>query len=269
MSALAGFELDFVHRFSATTDSAPIAEMNLISQVSATPLLSLEPWVHHRDGRYPVSPLAQIADGKMDADLRRWGRQLSAWGEPVFLRFAQEMNGDWYPWSVGVHGNTPAEYREAFRRMRKIIEGEGASSVSFVWAPNVITEGTSDFSDSYPGTDVVDCLGLDGYNWGVSPGHRWQSADKLFSSSLDALARLSPGRPILITEVGCADGATPNLKAEWIADFFRVIESAPNVLGFVWFQMDKERDWRFNSSPASTESFRNGLAQWVSSDRPD
>ncbi|MDV6314716.1 hypothetical protein R3Q15_23080, partial [Gordonia amicalis] len=59
-----------------------------------------------------------------------------------------------------------------------------------------------------------------------------------------------------------------NLKAQWIADFFRVIGDCPDVLGFLWFQMDKERDWRFNTTPASTQSFRDELAQWMSGGRP-
>lgn len=268
LSGLAGYRLDFVHRFSSTAGSAPIAEMDLIADASATPLLTLEPWDHPGGRQHTNSLLARIADGMIDADLRRWREQLSGWGKPVYLRFAQEMNGTWYPWSIGVDGNTSAEYRAAFRRVRTIIGGEGASNVSFVWAPNVMTEGTSNFSGCYPGDDVVDCLGLDGYNWGQSPGHQWQSADKLFSNSLKALSRISPGRPILVTEVGSADGATPNLKAQWIEDFFRVIENHPDVLGFLWFQIDKERDWRFNSTPASTKSFRDELAQWMSGGRP-
>ncbi|MDH3052446.1 glycosyl hydrolase [Gordonia alkanivorans] len=242
--------------------------MDLIAKASATPLLTLEPW-DRTVSRLPTkSLLARIADGTIDADLRRWGEQLTDWGRPVYLRFAQEMNGAWYPWSIGVDRNTPAEYRAAFRRVRTIIEGRGASNVSFTWSPNVITEGTRDFTDCYPGDDVVDYLGLDGYNWGQSPGHHWQSADKLFRGSLESLTRLSPGRPILVTEVGCVEGSSPDMKARWIKDFFRIIERYPDVLGFLWFQMDKERDWRFNSTPASTKSFRDELARWISGSRP-
>ncbi|TYQ10697.1 UNVERIFIED_ORG: Beta-mannanase [Gordonia westfalica J30] len=178
------------------------------------------------------------------------------------------MNGTWYPWSIGVNGNTATDYRAAWSRVHSIISHE-APEVRFVWAPNAMTEGTGDFTDCYPGDDVVDYLGLDGYNWGQSSGHQWQSAQMLFSESLDALNRVSPDRPVIITEVGCADGGTPNLKAQWIADFFSVIESHPAVSSFVWFQMDKERDWRFNSTPASTKSFRDGLTDWINGGRPN
>jgi len=225
--------------------------------------LTLEPWQPNKGLDQPAHSLAEIAAGQLDSDLTRWATQLAAWPHPVFLRFAQEMNGTWYPWSIGANGNTASGYRAAWSRMHSIIS-EQAPNVRFLWAPNAITEGTRDFADCYPGDGVVDYLGLDGYNWGSVPGHQWQSPDKLFSESLDKLGRISPGRPILITEVGCADGVTPSLKAQWIADFFRVIENHPDVLSFVWFQMDKERDWRFNSTPASTAAFRDGLARWIS-----
>ncbi|WP_244971852.1 glycoside hydrolase family 26 protein [Gordonia rubripertincta] len=264
LASLAGTKPHFVHIFAAMTDSLPVESLDGVNGVGATPILTLEPW-RPFDGRVqPAYSLASIAAGRHDSDLSRWATQLAAWPHPVLLRFAQEMNGTWYPWSVGVNGNTAADYRSAWTRMYSIVS-EQAPQVRFVWAPNAVTEGTRDFTDCYPGDDVVDYLGLDGYNWGKSPGHLWQSPEKLFSASLEALRKLSPNRPTLITEVGCADGATPNLKAEWIADFFRVIERAPSVLGFVWFQMDKERDWRFNSTPASTRSFRDGLAKWMRS----
>ncbi|WP_191834979.1 glycoside hydrolase family 26 protein [Gordonia ajococcus] len=267
LATLAGSKPSFVHLFAATQDLLPVAALDLVRGSGSTPILSLEPWRPDAGRNQPGYSLAAISTGQHDSDLSRWATQLAAWPHPLLLRFAQEMNGTWYPWSVGVNTNTAADYRKAWSRMHSIVSSE-APHVRFVWAPNAITEGTRDFTDCYPGDGVVDYLGLDGYNWGQSPGHQWQSADKLFSNSLKALSRISPGRPILVTEVGSADGATPNLKAQWIADFFRVIENHPDVLGFLWFQMDKERDWRFNSTLASTKSFRDELAQWMSSGRP-
>ncbi|GAC52373.1 glycoside hydrolase family 26 protein [Gordonia amicalis] len=267
IATLAGTKPDFMHLFAAIGDSVPVATLDLVRSGGATPVLTLEPWRPDDGSDQPEYSLASIAAGRHDPDLFRWATQLASWPYPLLLRFAQEMNGNWYPWSVGVNQNTAEQYRAAWTRMHSIVS-EQAPHVRFVWAPNAITEGTRDFEDCYPPDDKVDYLGLDGYNWGQTPGHQWQSADKLFSDSLKALSRISPGRPILVTEVGSADGATPNLKAQWIADFFRVIENHPNVLGFLWFQMDKERDWRFNSTPASTKSFRDELAQWMSDGRP-
>lgn len=266
LASLAGYKPHFLHLFAAMPDSLPVTTLDLIRNSGATPILTLEPWDPTKGRDQSLYSLASIAAGQHDPDLSRWGTQLSAWPYPILLRFAQEMNGTWYPWSIGVNGNTSEDYRAAWSRMHSVISGQ-APEVRFVWAPNAITEGTRDFTDCYPGAEVVDYLGLDGYNWGPIPGHQWQSAAKLFSNSLEALGRLR--QPILISEVGCADGPTPSLKAQWITDFFAIIESHPAVAGFVWFQMDKERDWRFNSTSASTTSFRNGLDHWITGSRPN
>ncbi|MDJ0455353.1 glycoside hydrolase family 26 protein [Gordonia amicalis] len=262
LARLAGAKPDVVHLYASINDHLPCASLDVIRGTAVTPLITLEPW-NPRGGQNQLEfALRSITSGQHDAALHRWASQLAEWKHPVLLRFAQEMNGSWYPWSIGINGNSAAEYRLAWERMHAIIS-DAATNVSFVWAPNAITEGTTAFTSCYPGDQFVDYLGLDGYNWGTSPGHQWQSANKLFSHSIATLGNLAPDLPILVTEVGCAEGDRPDLKANWIREFYSVIESNHRVSGFVWFQMDKERDWRFNSSPASTAAFRESLGQWT------
>ncbi|MGV9712273.1 glycoside hydrolase family 26 protein [Gordonia sp. NPDC003424] len=259
LSALAGTKPKYVHRFVAIGDALPIDQLDTIVDFGATPLLTLEPWRADGGIDQPAYALARIAAGDFDTELRRWGAVLATWGKPLLLRFAQEMNGTWYPWAVCANGNTAADYRAAWQRMRSVIAAAGADKVSYVWAPNVLTLGTTDFTSSYPGADQVDYVAVDGYNWGDVPGHRWQPAPDLFRPSLDALRQLNGQHPLLVTEVGCADGATPDMKANWIRDFFAIVESEPRLAGFLWFQMDKERDWRFNTTAESTDAFRSGV----------
>lgn len=262
LSSLAGAQPDYLHVYASLRDSLPVETLDIIRQNGATPMLTLEPW---RPGIGPDQPeysLASIVEGRHDIDLARWADQLGSWGHAIFVRFAQEMNGTWYPWSIGVNQNTASEYRAAWSRMHAIVH-EKARNVRFVWAPNAVTEGTSDFVDCYPESGTVDYLGVDGYNWGASPGHSWQSAEKLFARSIATLERLNDRLPILVTEAGCADGDTPEHKAQWIKDFFAVMENSQRVEGFLWFQTDKERDWRFNSTVASAEAFRGSLRGWI------
>ena len=49
----------------------------------------------------------------------------------VYLRFAHEMNGYWYPWSHGPRG-----YVFAWRRIVRIFDVAGARNVRFVWSVN-------------------------------------------------------------------------------------------------------------------------------------
>ncbi len=263
-AALAGAQPSLLHLYASTQDSHPQVHLDTIRQLRATPVLSLEPWNPQVGPYQPAFTLSSIVTGQHDSDLQRWAAELGLWGDPVLLRFAQEMNGTWYPWSVGLYGNTAAEYRAAWVRMHRIVSAR-APNVEFVWTPNVLTEGTRDFADCYPGDQFVDYLGLDGYNWGDTPGHQWQSPERLFSASVATLRRLNAARPIVLTEVGCADGADPGHKARWISEFFEVVMGNPDVTGFLWFQTDKERDWRINSTRASTQAFRDGLANWMKS----
>ncbi|MEE4025377.1 glycosyl hydrolase [Gordonia sp. PKS22-38] len=263
LAALAGAAPAYLHRFAAIGDSAPTTDLDAIVDAGATPLLTLEPWRPDGGIVQPRYTLSRIAAGDFDADFRRWAAQLAEWGRPVLLRFAQEMNGTWYPWSIGVSGNTAADYRNAWSRMRSVFGDEGVENVSFVWAPNALTVATTDFGDAYPGADHVDYLALDGYNWGDTPGHHWQPAADLFSPSLARLRELDADLPLLITEVGCAEGPAPEMKADWIRDFFAVVDAEPRLKAFLWFQTDKERDWRFNTTPASTQAFRRGVSSLV------
>lgn len=261
-AGLAGAVPQLLHLYAALRDSNPHPQLDTIHRLGVTPVLTLEPWNPTAGLDQPEYSQARIASGQLDTELQRWAADLGSWGHPLLLRFGQEMNGTWYPWSVGIGENTASNYRAAWVRMHRII-AEQAPNVRFVWAPNVLTEGTRDFADCYPGDRYVDYLALDGYNWGDTQGHRWQSPDKLFTRSLSSIRQLNAVAPILITEVGCANGVLPGDKAKWITEFFDLIRRNTDVTGFLWFQTDKERDWRFNSTLTSTQAFRTGLAKWV------
>ncbi|TML19940.1 MAG: hypothetical protein E6G39_00620, partial [Actinobacteria bacterium] len=51
-------------------------------------------------------------------------------GVPIFLRFAHEMNGSWYPWS-----QQPAAYVATFRKVAAAVH-RSAPATATVWAPN-------------------------------------------------------------------------------------------------------------------------------------
>ena len=97
--------------------------------------------------------------------MRRWATQIKAWGKPLMLRFAHEMNGDWYPWSEGVNGNGAGQYVAAYRRVVTLFRSVGATNVTWVWSPNVAYPGSVPLSRLFPGDGYVDRTGLDGYNW--------------------------------------------------------------------------------------------------------
>ena len=76
-----------------------ITSADLVVGRGATPLLTWEPWNSAAGVNQPTYRLSAIANGTHDALVRRWATQIKAWGKPLMLRFAHEMNGNWYPWS--------------------------------------------------------------------------------------------------------------------------------------------------------------------------
>ena len=221
----------------------------------AMPMITWEPWDYRSGADQPAFSLRSIADGAHDAHIRSWAGAAAAWGHPLYLRFAHEMNARSYPWSVGVNGNTSADYVAAWRHVRGVFAAEGASNVRWVWAPHIAYAGTTPLREIYPGDAEVDWVGLDGYNGGTAlPWGGWLSFATLFGPSYAELTALS-SRPVLITEVASAE--VGGSKAAWIEEaFLHVIpDQFPRVRGVIWFHANKETDWRLDSSASARDAY--------------
>jgi beta-mannanase len=205
-----------------------------------------------------VYTLQQIAAGVFDTYVRSWADNLRTVRHKVLLRFDHEMNGSWSKWSTGVSAQTPADYVAAWRHIHDVFAAEGVTNVQWVWSPNVAYTGSTPLPLLYPGDAYVDIVGIDGYNWGpVDPFHTWQSFSQVFSPTI-AQVQVITHRPIIVAEV--ASGTVGGDKAAWISDFFATLRSTPAITAFVWFNANKEEDWRIDSSSATTAAFRAGLA---------
>lgn len=258
VAALAGEAPSSVLFYKDFLQPAPINEMNAVRARGAVPLVTWEPWAWGGGVSQPAYSLERIAAGDFDAHIAQWGQALAAWGYPVQLRFAHEMNGDWYPWSESVNGNQPGDYAQAWRHVHDVVEAQGASNVSWVWSPNVPYWGSTDLAGLYPGDGYVDIVALDGYNWGTSASWSgWISPQDLFAPGIAELRDLAPGLPILIAETASSEAGGD--KAAWNTQLISYLNAQPDVMGFVWFHIQKEADWRINSSAASATAFKNAL----------
>lgn len=224
------------------------------------PLITWEPWQFGEGLHQPAYTLRRILDGRHDAYLRRWARAAAAWGKPFFLRFAHEMNSDWTTWSPGVGGNTAREFVAVWRRVYRIFRQEGATNVRWVWSPVASFDGSVSFKNVYPGDSYVHWFGLSGYNWANTRewSHR-QSFSEIFGPSYRAMRRMSR-KPVMISEVGCAERGED--KAAWIRNAYlkEVPERFPGVRAICWFDANKENDWRVNSSPESLQAYKRVAA---------
>jgi hypothetical protein len=203
------------------------------------PLVNWEP--HHID-------FAKIIDGSLDATIKARASGSKALGKKFFLDFAAEMNGD-EAWS----GNNAPLYVSAYRHIHDLFVAAGASNVVWVWCPNVTDTpgGNRTTMDYYPGDTYVDWTGVDGYNWGKKNGG-WQTFEQVFKDIYPLLA--AKKKPILIGEMSSAEVGGD--KGKWIDDIVSTLRTNfPLIKGVIWFDINKERDWRFSSSPASEAAF--------------
>jgi hypothetical protein len=211
----------------------------------AVPMITWEPWRNWSRG---VS-LRRIGNGREDRYIATAARAVAAWDRPVLVRFAHEMNGDWYPW--GTVRNSAHEFKLAWRRVVRIFRRAGADNVRWIWAPNVNQFGGLPFKRFYPGNAWTDWVALDGFNWGYEG--RSYTFKRLFGRSYRVLAKLS-NRPMMIAETGTyARG-----KARWIMQAMgRHLPSMRRIKALVWFNEPVNGvDMRFNSSRAALRAFR-------------
>ena len=229
------------------------SQLDAVAAKRSVPLVTVEPWDSSSttDPRYA---LKNIVRGDFDAWFAAGADAARSFGKPFYLRFAPEMNGRWAPWEAGINGNTPQDYVQAWRHIHDIFAGHGASNVKWVWSPNVFGGSAVDFTPYYPGSDVVDVLALDGYNWGSLDV--WQTYTQVFGSSYDKLCQLDTSLPMMIAETASAELGGD--KAAWITSMFtrEIPTRTPRVKIVVWFDQNKETDWRVESSTPSLNAYR-------------
>jgi hypothetical protein len=229
-----------LHAFYAWTDTLP--RSNSALPAKAVPMIS---W---RGTTY-----TDITSGGSDALIARAARRLAAHRRPTLLRWAWEMNGDWYSWGGADNDNKPDGFVKAWQRLYRIFDDEGATNVSWVWSPNWNSRPASGWNqpdDYYPGDTYVDWVGMSGYNL------HHETPATMFDPIYEAD---SASKPIMITEVGSVDrgGRT---KADWIAAFADWVEQRPAVGAVTWFDTDTHpgyaEKWRIDTDPESLAAYK-------------
>jgi hypothetical protein len=246
--------------------------MDNIRNHGSIPMVSWEPWLYTAGVNQPKYQLADIISGNFDPYIKKWADDSKTWGHPYFLRFAAEMNGNWFSWSEGVNGNQSGEYVQAWRHVHDIFASREVTNVTWVWSPNIEYNGSTPLEGLFPGDDYVDWLGMDGYNWGTvphAPGavspHSidsdqstivtgWQTFSQVFAQTYAHLTALST-KPLMVAEMASAEQG--GSKAAWITDALstQIPCNFKRIRAFIWFNENKETDWRIESSPSAQHAF--------------
>lgn len=236
------------------TCAFPAAAAAGLRKRGITPLIWWTPVAPPGQARGHYARYLRIINGHHDDYIREWARDAKVHGGPIVLRFAHEMNGKWYPWSVSRFDNSPKRFKRAWRRVWRIFQNSGATNVRFLW--NAMPEkcvGCNPYyryESFYPGNRYVDYIGVNVYNY--SPVN-WRSMPSILGKPLRRLrdmtrTRARPrGMPVILGEV--ASGFHGGDKARWLRKgYLQTQRRWPQVKGIVYFDVDMRRnrhaDWR-------------------------
>jgi hypothetical protein len=199
----------------------------------------------------PEYSFDSVISGKMDAYFTKFAADAKSYGGEIILVPYSEFNSDWFPWGITIGNNSPAKFIAAWKHIHNIFAN--TPNVKFAWVPNndsIPDTAANNFDLAYPGSAYVDIVGIDGFN--DTP---WESFETMVGGELTKLKKYS--KPIYIMSMGVKEDAR---KAAWITDAFTVqLYKYPEVKGWIWFNENKERDWRVNSSAASLNAFKSIL----------
>jgi len=209
-------------------------------------LVSWEPWkpvptklgVLRQARPQPGYTNQDIANGVQDPYIRRFARNLSSFDGTVYLRYAHEMNGFWYPWS-----HDPVGYRRAWRHIVRVFRDAGAWNVRFVWSinPNLYDPSIDHWVEGlqryWPGSSYVDVLGSTMINFG---GRKTYGVEP-FERRLRALHR-SYGKNVVLTEVNTQWGG----RVHWLVALRGMLARMRWIEAVVWSQLPSRAEAQFN-----------------------
>lgn len=221
--------------------------------------------------------LTGVANGEIDGYLVTSAEAVASYPRPVFIRLYWEFTGDWFEWSTytgsGAQraGNSPAAFRDAWKRIRIVFDGgthaevnarlaeaglppltAGGSTLpnaAAAWVWSVAKGGVKPAdkphrtADYYPGDAYVDWVGQGIHQYRSDPFSYWAARvggpDPL--ATVDAVYdfAVSRGKPFMFSEWAIATAPYGNGDdPQYVDDALTWLESHPEAKAQVWFDRD-------------------------------
>ncbi|MEZ5408317.1 MAG: glycosyltransferase [Acidimicrobiales bacterium] len=234
-----------------------------VADSGRVPMISWEAWAKPEGGyklaEQELGNMADIADGRYDAYLDEWAAAAADYGQPILLRPFHEMNGNWYPWSVGVNGNTNESYIAGWRHLVDRFRAAGATNVRFVWSINTLAnfDQGRGVAAAYPGDDYVDWVATSGFNWDdYASWASWVTPQWVFADTYRLLQTFD--KPIMFAEVGT--GKNGGDAAAWVADAMRWFATLGDLKAVVWFDRSYDGSIDFRLGPGQQRAVADAVA---------
>jgi hypothetical protein len=198
--------------------------------------------------------MKQIVAGTSDGYIERFAASVRALNLPIALSFAHEMNGNWYPW--GTQATSAADFVAAWRHIHDLFVKMGATNVIWIWDPNdMYPVPDVKLQPLYPGDAYVDWIGVTGY-WTALGPHTYST---LFLPTLLDVRQFTQ-KPFIIAETSVESGAN---QISSVNGLFDAVKSHEDIVGFVWYDYDRQGDWRLENRPSVQSVFKSDASSSV------
>jgi beta-mannanase len=196
--------------------------------------------------------MSAIAAGASDRYIAAFARAVRAFGKPVAITFGHEFNGHWYPWSTT--GTTPARFVAAWRHIHDLFAAAGAANVIWIWDPNIINLMPHvKLRPFWPGGSYVDWVGLTGYFSRTGP-HTFAG---IYGPTMTEIREFT-SKPFIIAETSVQTGPD---QAESVRNLVNGVKERSDVLGFIWFNYNKDGiDWTVGGRLSVREAMAGALS---------
>ena len=247
---------------------------------NALPMISWEPWASNfaqsdslPELKNEKNILKYIKNGHFDNYVERFATYLKSFNKPVFLRFAHEFDNPYYPWSK-TGGNTPDDFKAAWKHIYKIFQDCGADNVVWVWNPWT----TENMKHYFPGNEYVDWIGITGLNYGIyNENKQWHSFQSLYSPFHEEIKKFTD-KPVMISEFGSLKQG--GNQAVWIENGLKSInEEFMEIKAIVLFNSSVDKnipknvnsnleklDWTLDSFTPFQLNFTHDLPAYIFKD---
>jgi hypothetical protein len=211
-------------------------------------MVSWEPWKPVPVEKGDAQSLPQrgyrnrdIVHGVQDRYIRRFARSLATFHGVVYLRYAHEMNGTWYPWAL-----EPRMYVLAWHRLVRLFHSVGARNVRFVWSANPnLYEGKrpwlAHLRPYWPGSRYVDYVGSTMINFGGVRRARYTI--RHFAPRFEILHR-EFRKPVMLTETSTEHFG----RVAWLQGLRRMLRRMPWIRSVEWSQLKSRGQARLKGS---------------------
>jgi len=208
-----------------------------------TPVVSLAAKHWRFPGHTKDQILSEIAAGFHDDLLTSLASGFAALGVPIYLTLEHEAD-----MAIDHEAYWLETYLAAYRRFYSVIR---PASKNIRIGP-IFTGWYA--REHYAEWRMGGCqfIGVDPYCW----PQWWRTPADMLAEAIPPIVDRWPRKHILVCETACDEDPR---KPDWIRALPDALAAYPQIRGVMWFDVNKENDWRLDSSPASLEAARTML----------